>query len=141
MRSRNRATAAVRPMRRVTGTENWSTENSPSTRIRCTPTGGFAASWRLDGPVTEQAIAAARFGLQQTPIGTKRLADRHRMNMQCIFRDDRAWPDAIHQLIFGDDLAGRPGENFDDLESAPADRHGRAKDPEFAAGKVDLALT
>ena len=40
----------------------------------------------------------------------------------------------------GDEFAGRPGENFDDLESAPANRHGRAKDPKFAAGKVDLAL-
>ena len=62
------------------------------------------------------------------------------MNLQRVFRDNRTWPDAIHQFVFGDDLAGRPGENFDDLESASANRHGRPKDPEFAAGKVDLAL-
>src|ERR1700733_1138613 len=72
---------------------------------------------------------------------TKRPADRARMNMKCIFADYRAWPDAIHQLIFGDDLAGRPGEYFDDLKSPTANRHGRAEDPEFAAGKVDLAPT
>ena len=93
-----------------------------------------------DGPVTEQAIAAARLGLQQIPIRTKRLADRRRMNLERVFHDNRAWPDAIHQLVFGDEFAGRSGENFDDLESAPANRHGRAKDPKFAASKVDLAL-
>ena len=82
-----------------------------------------------DSPVTEQAIAAARPGLQQSPIRTERLADRHRMNLQRVFRDNRAWPDAIHQLVFSDSLAGRPGENFDDLESAPADRHGRTEAP------------
>lgn len=32
------------------------------------------------------------------------------------------------------------GENFDDLESASANRHGRARHPKFAANEVDLAL-
>ena len=88
-----------------------------------------------DGPVTEQAIAAARLSFQQTPIRPKSLADRHRVNMQRVFRDDRARPNAIHELVFGDDLAGRPGEKFNDLKSPAADRHGRAKYPEFTAAK------
>ena len=62
------------------------------------------------------------------------------MNLQRVFRDNGTRPDAIHQLVFGDDFTGRPGENFNDLESAPANRHGRTKDPEFAAAKIDLAL-
>ena len=93
-----------------------------------------------DGPIAEQAIAAAGLGLQQSPIRTERLADRRRMNLQRVFHDDRAGPDAVHQFVFGDELAGRSGENLDDLESAPANRHGRPKDPEFAASEVDLAL-
>jgi hypothetical protein len=63
-----------------------------------------------DRPVTEQAKAAARLGFQQIPIGTKRLADRHRVNVQRVFRDDGTWPDATHQLIFADDFANRPGQ-------------------------------
>ena len=94
-----------------------------------------------DGPVTEQSIAAARYGLQQTPIGTKRLADRHRMNMEGAIHDDRAGPDAVHQFVFGDEFTGRAGEHFDDLESPSANRHRRTKNPKFTAIEVDLALT
>ena len=54
--------------------------------------------------------------------------------------DDRAGPDAVHQLVFGDKFAGRLRQNFDDLEGAPANRYGRSENPKFAAGKVDLAL-
>jgi hypothetical protein len=63
------------------------------------------------------------------------------MNLQRVFRDNRTGPDTIHQLVFGDKFAGRSGENFDDLEGAPAYRHDGPEDPEFATGKVDLALT
>jgi hypothetical protein len=62
------------------------------------------------------------------------------MNLERVVRDNRTRPDAVHQLIFGDEFAGRLGENFDNLEGSPANRHGSATDPEFAAGKVDLAL-
>ena len=92
------------------------------------------------GPVTQQAIPAARLSLQQTPIRTKRLADRAGMNVKCIFADDRAWPDTIQELVFGHELAGRTGQNFDDLKCSSTDRHERAKDQEFAASQVNLAL-
>ena len=38
------------------------------------------------------------------------------MHLEGVFHNDGAWPETVHQLIFGDDFAGRPGENFDDLE-------------------------
>jgi hypothetical protein len=94
-----------------------------------------------DGPVTQQSIAAARFGLQKVPEGAKRLADRHGMNVQRVVGDDRARPDAVHQLVFADDLAGRAGEHLDDLESAAAYGDGGAEDAEFAARQVDFAFT
>jgi hypothetical protein len=45
--------------------------------------------------------------------------------------DNRAWPDAILELVFGHELAGRTGQNFDDLKGSSTGRHERAKDPEF----------
>ena len=62
------------------------------------------------------------------------------MHMEGIFSDDRAWPDAIQELLFGHELARRTGKNFDDLKCSSTDRYERAADPKFAAGKVDLAL-
>ena len=75
------------------------------------------------GPVAKQAIAAARLSLQQTPIRTKRLADRARMNVKCIFPDDRARPDAMRQFVFGDDLSRRSGKSLDDSKGSAANRH------------------
>jgi hypothetical protein len=99
--------------------------------------GGVLPSHR---PITKQAITAARLGFQQTPIRAKRLTDRGGMDMKRAFHDNRTGPNAIHQFVFGNELSGRPGENFDDLEGATANRYRRTKDPQFAASKVDLAL-
>ena len=62
------------------------------------------------------------------------------MNLQRVFHDNRTRPDAVHQLVFGDKFASRLGQNLDDLEGSCTERHGRTKDPKFAASKVDLAL-
>ena len=102
--------------------------------------------WRLcrvvmpDGPVTEQAIVAAGLGLQQTAIRTERLADCCCVNLKRVLHDNRAGPDAGHQLVFGDKFAGRLGQNFDELEGAPTNRCRRSKNPKLAPGKVNLAL-
>ena len=93
-----------------------------------------------DGPFTEQTIATAGLGLQQTPIRTERLANRCCVNLKRVFHDYRAGPDAMHQLVLCDELAGRSGENFDYLEGPPTNRHWRSENPKFAAGKVNLAL-
>src|SRR5215510_14636309 len=78
-------------------------------------------------------LAAARLGLQQTPIRTERPAESSCMNLQRVFHDNGARPDAVHQLVLGDKFAGRLGQNFDDLEGAPTNRYGRSKDPKLAA--------
>jgi hypothetical protein len=59
-----------------------------------------------NSPFTEKAIAAAGLGLQQTPIWAKRLTHRRSVDMQRAVHDNRAGPDAVHQLVFRDKLAG-----------------------------------
>src|SRR5215471_2808203 len=93
-----------------------------------------------DGPVTEQAIAAAGLGLQQTPIRTERLADCCYVNLKCVFHDNGAGPDAVHQLVFADEFTGGLGQNLEYLEGAPANWYGRSKNAKFAASTVNLAL-
>jgi hypothetical protein len=92
-----------------------------------------------DRPVAQKAIATALFGLQQIPIRTKCLADRAGMNMQRVFSDDRAPPNAINQLVFCDEITGRSSQNFDDLKCSCAHRHRGTPDPQFAPAKIDLA--
>ena len=94
----------------------------------------------LNGPVTEQAVAAAGFGFQQASIRTECLSHSRRMNLKRVFHHNGARPDAVHQLVFGDKFAGRLGQNFDYLEGAPTDWYRRSANAKFAAGEVDLAL-
>ncbi len=61
--------------------------------------------------------------------------------MKRAVHDDGARPNTVHQFVFGDQFAGRLRQNFDDLEGAPAHRRGRSEYPQFAASKIDLALT
>jgi hypothetical protein len=56
--------------------------------------------------------------------------------LQRVFFDDRAVPDAIHELILGDELARRPHQGFNNLEGAPADGDRLAADPQLAPGEV-----
>ena len=57
-------------------------------------------------PTAEQPIAAAGFGLQQAAVGAERLAYCGGMDLEGIIHDDRTRPDAIHQFVLGDELAG-----------------------------------
>jgi len=40
--------------------------------------------------------------------------------------------------VLDDELAGLPGQDFDDLEGAPTDRWERSKNPEFTPSEVNL---
>ena len=62
------------------------------------------------------------------------------MDVKRVFRDDRTEPDAVHQFVFGNQFAGRLGQNFEYLEGAPTNRHSQSKNPKFASGGVNLAL-
>ena len=93
----------------------------------------------MDGPLAKQAIAAARLGLQQAPIGTERLAHGGRVNLKRVFHDDGARPDTAHQLVLGDEFTGRLGQNFDHLEGAPTNGCRRSEHPKFVARKVNHA--
>jgi hypothetical protein len=62
------------------------------------------------------------------------------VNVKRVFHDNGARPNAVHQLGFGDKFAGRVGQSFNYLKGSPAKRVCGSKNPQFAAGKVNLAL-
>jgi hypothetical protein len=62
------------------------------------------------------------------------------MNLKRVFHDNGAWPDAVHQLVFGDKLADRLGQNFEYLKGARTNRYRRSRNPKFAPAKVNLAF-
>jgi hypothetical protein len=64
-----------------------------------------------DSPDAQQTIAAPGFSFQQTPIRPERLAYCRRVNMERALHDNGAGPDAVHQLIFGNEFAGRLRED------------------------------
>ena len=70
--------------------------------------------------------------------GAERLADRGYVNVKGIFPDDGARPDALHQIIFCDELTSRLGQDFDDLERAVAEGYGRAARPKLTSAEIDF---
>jgi hypothetical protein len=63
------------------------------------------------------------------------------VKLKCIVLDNRARPYVTREIVFGDELAGRVNQNFDDVERATADRDGNSTGPQFTASKIDLPLT
>src|ERR1700738_2946614 len=92
-----------------------------------------------DGPASEQTVAAAGCRLQHSAIRTERLANGRNVNLNRVLLDDPA-PDAPHQVILADELAGRLNQNADDFKRAVADRNRHAIRPEFALAEVYLPL-
>jgi hypothetical protein len=62
------------------------------------------------------------------------------MDLKQVFADRRPTPDAIQQLILGDEFAPRLAQNLENFKSAPAQRRGCSAHSEFAPTKVDLTL-
>ncbi len=54
--------------------------------------------------------------------------------------DGGARPHPFHQMVLGDELAGRLHQNCDDLEGPAAERHGNPTRPQLTPAKVDLPL-
>jgi hypothetical protein len=54
--------------------------------------------------------------------------------------DGGARPHPIHQIVLGDEFAGRLHQDRDDLEGAAAQRHRDPTRPQFAPAEVDLPL-
>ncbi len=74
-------------------------------------------------PVSQQAIASAGGGLQHVPILAKRLADRRYVDLERVLSDHGARPDAVHEIVLGDQFVGRLNQDLDDFERTAADRH------------------
>jgi len=91
-------------------------------------------------PVAEQTIASPGFRLQQIPKRTECLANRHGMGLKQVVRDHCPWPDAIHQLILGDQPAGRLNQSLQDLKCPPADWNGQAANAKLAPSEVDFTI-
>jgi hypothetical protein len=60
--------------------------------------------------------------------------------LQGIFENDGTRPDALHQLVFGDERARRLDKQPQDVEGTPADRLGSPEQPKFASIEVNLAI-
>ena len=60
------------------------------------------------------------------------------MNLKRIVPDDGAWPDALHQIIFGDELTARPDQDLDDLKRPVAEGYGRPARPKLTSAEIDL---
>ena len=113
--------------------------------------GGRSADWRRgggtggdlgrlavpDGPAPDQPVAPARRRLQHASIRAERLADRGYVNVERVVPDDGARPDAPHQIILGDELTPRPGQDLDDLERAVAEDAAAAR-PKLTSAEIDL---
>ena len=91
-------------------------------------------------PFAEQAIAAPRLGSDRLTIWAQCPAHRPGENLQCVFRDDGAGPELVHQFVFGHKLAGRLDKNFEKIEGPSSDRYRSSVDAKFAANEVYLAL-
>jgi hypothetical protein len=91
--------------------------------------GGSTAVARYPGP--EQPVASTRDRLQQFSIRTERLANSGDMSLQRILFE--ALPDAVDELILGDELARRLDQDLDNLKRASADRDGFSPCAKFAS--------
>jgi hypothetical protein len=60
------------------------------------------------------------------------------VNLKRIIPDDGAWPDALHQIIFGDKLTSRPDQDLDDLKRTVAEGYGRTARPKLTSAEIDL---
>jgi hypothetical protein len=57
------------------------------------------------------------------------------MKLESVVLHRRARPNAIHEVVLGDELAGRLNQNLDDLERATADRDGNPTRSQLAASE------
>jgi hypothetical protein len=62
------------------------------------------------------------------------------MDLKEVFADGRPTPNAIQQLVFGDELTTRLTQNLENFKSSPTEWRGGATHSELASTKVDLAL-
>src|ERR1700738_2077346 len=89
-------------------------------------------------PVSQQPVAMTRDGLQQSSVGTQRLAYRGDLRLQRVFLNRCARPYAVHQIILVDQLAGRLDQRFDDFERPAANLGRSAVQPHLAAREIDF---
>jgi hypothetical protein len=89
-------------------------------------------------PRPDQAITPAGRRLEHSSIAAERLADRRYVGVEGIFPDNHASPDAPHEFILADEVAGRLNQNFDDVECTLADGDPHSSRAQLTAGEIDL---
>ena len=92
----------------------------------------------LAEPASDEAVPSTRRRLQHAAIRAECLADGGYVDVKRVVPDDGARPDTLHQIIFGDELASRPRQDFDDLERAAAERNRRAARPKLTPAEIDF---
>src|SRR5262249_535265 len=74
----------------------------------------------------------------QAAVRAQRLADGGDVDLQGVLFDDRAGPDAVHQIVLGDELAVGLHQFGNDVEGAATERHRHPARTQFTAREVDL---
>ncbi len=94
----------------------------------------------LNRPIPKQTVAPARRRLQQAAVRTERFAHRGDMSAERIFLHDPATPDAVHEVVLGDEFAGGQNQALDDFEGARPDRDRNTAHPKLTPREIDLAF-
>jgi hypothetical protein len=100
--------------------------------------GLLVSSLPPDHPAPEKPIATAGRSFQQFPIRPERLANRGYVDLERILRYNSARPHATHEVVLGDEFAGRLNENLNDLERTAANGNRDPARAQLAPGEVDL---
>jgi hypothetical protein len=60
------------------------------------------------------------------------------MYLERIFLDDRARPDASHELVLGDEFTGRLDQHCKDLQRSAPQRNRNSTGPQFTPSEIQL---
>ena len=63
------------------------------------------------------------------------------MHLEELFLDHRARPDAVDQVVLGDEPAIRANQHVDDFERPATEGHDRPPHPQFPAGEIHFHVS
>ena len=91
------------------------------------PSGWMLTSTRGEGRTnrSSEAVAAAELGPDKFAVFAKSFAQRGDLDLEVLFRDNDAWPHAVHELFFGDERSVGLYQGQEEIETPcpQLDRH------------------
>jgi hypothetical protein len=90
---------------------------------------------------SSEAVAAAELGPDKFAVVAKSFAQRGDLDLEVLFRDNDAWPHAVHELFFGDERSVGLQQDQKEVEGARAelDRNTVSEQPPPAQEHADTA--